>query len=88
MNRNMHLQMKNPYFEVFFKLIDKNQWQSIFDVQTLQNPSYAQINFLDFITIMFRFLKMKDLVSKLNDIITYGIMNGYLEIISLIGLNS
>ena len=32
MNRNMHLQMKNPYFEMFFKIIEKSQWQSIFDI--------------------------------------------------------
>jgi len=30
MNMNLHTQMKSPYFEAFFKLIDKNQWSDLF----------------------------------------------------------
>jgi hypothetical protein len=84
----MHLQMKNPYFEMFFKIIDKSQWHTIFDVQNLNNPNVAQINFFDFITIMCRFLKTKELVTKCNEIVSYGIINGNLEVIMLTGLNS
>ena len=85
MNRNMHLQMKNPYFETFFKLIDKDQWPSLLDAQ---NNQCSQINFLDYVTILCRFLNTKELVQKFNDMIRTGIMNGNLEIIALIGLNS
>ena len=88
MNRNMHLQMKNPYFEMFFKIIDKSQWQSIFDVQQYYSGNSQQINFFDFITLMCRFLKTKDLRTKFNEIISYGVVNGNLEVLTLIGLNS
>ena len=88
MNRNMHLQMKNPYFEMFFKIIDKSQWLSIFDVQQYYSGNSQQINFFDFITVMCRFLKTKDLRNKFNEIISYGVVNGNLEVLTLIGLNS
>jgi len=85
MNKNMHLQMKNPYFETFFKLIDRNQWQSLFDNKNSQS---SQINFLDYVTILCRFLKTKELMQKFDHMIKAGIVNGNLEIITLIGLNS
>lgn len=37
---------------------------------------------------MCRFLKTKDLVQKLNEIITFGITNGNLEVLMILGLNS
>jgi|TARA_B110000285_G_C14751748_1_gene435500 WD repeat-containing protein mio len=37
---------------------------------------------------MCRFLKTKELVTKCNEIVSYGIMNGNLEVIMLTGLNS
>ena len=85
MNKNMHLQMKNPYFETFFKLIDKNQRSSLFDHKNNQS---SKINFLDYITIMCRFLDTKELEKRFNDMIKTGIVNGNLEVIALIGLNS
>ena len=58
--------MKNPYFETFFKLIDKNQWQNLFDNQ---NNQMSPINFLDYVTILCRFMNTKKLVQKFKDMI-------------------
>jgi methylaspartate ammonia-lyase len=43
---------------------------------------------MDYITIMCRFLGTDELMAKIEDLISYGITNGNLEIIALIGLNS
>jgi hypothetical protein len=43
---------------------------------------------MDHLAIMCRFLGSNELISKIDEIISYGIMSGNLEIISLIGLNS
>lgn len=53
-----------------------------------KDDSAPKIDFLDYITILCRFLSTKDLVKRLNQIIQCGIVNGNLEILPLIGLNS
>ena len=43
---------------------------------------------MDFLTLMCRFLPINELKSKIEEIIYYGIVNGNLEVIGLIGMNS
>jgi hypothetical protein len=43
---------------------------------------------MDFITLMCRFLPINELTTKIEEIISYGIVNGNLEVIGLIGMNS
>ena len=56
--------MKNPYFEIFFKLIDKNQHHNLF-----KDEQAPRIDFLDYITILCRFLGTKELMKRLNQLI-------------------
>jgi len=42
----------------------------------------------DFITLLFRFMPLKELTNKLEKLVEIGVMQGRLEIIALIGLNS
>jgi hypothetical protein len=43
---------------------------------------------MDFLTLMCRFLPINELKTKIEEMINYGIVNGNLEVIGLIGMNS
>lgn len=43
---------------------------------------------MDFLTLMCRFLPINELKTKIEEMISYGIVNGNLEVIGLIGMNS
>ena len=66
MNKNMYSHMKNPYFEFFFKLIDKNHKNSLFDKINIYNV-------FDLVAILFRFASIRDIVKILQQQIKSGV---------------
>ena len=77
MNKNMHLQMKNPYLATFFRLLQGEPLQSS-----------KGLNYFDYLAILLRFLPQDQLSQKLHQIVLEGIQHGDLLILPIIGLNS
>ena len=54
--------MKNPYLELFFKLMDKDQQQTVFN-------SSENLNLFDFVTLINRFMNTKDMMVRIDELI-------------------
>jgi hypothetical protein len=79
-NKNMHFQMKNPYFEIFFKILENKE--------IIDSNGCNGIYILDLIAILCRFLDFNELLETLQNLVNSGIRTGNLEVLPLIGLNS
>ena len=87
-NKNLHTQMKSPYVEAFFKLIDKNQWSELFTYWDQSQPAPPKIDVMDFLALMFRFRPSSVLLDDLQEFEATGMREGRLEVLLVIGLNS
>lgn len=88
MNKNLYTQMKSPYLEAFFKLLDRNQWSDLFSYWDQSQPTTPKIDVMDFFALIFRFLPLNELVECLRDFEVNGIRDGRLEVLIVTGLNT
>lgn len=87
MNKNLHTQMKSPYIEAFFKLIEANT-SELFTYWDQSQPTSPKIDVMDFFTLMFRFVPLPELLGHLKEFEETGLREGRLEVLLVTGLNS
>mmetsp|Transcript_14635 Transcript_14635/g.24939 ORF Transcript_14635/g.24939 Transcript_14635/m.24939 type:complete len:267 (+) Transcript_14635:1658-2458(+) len=85
MNRDLHLQMSNPYFKLFFILFNHS---SATQKQAIAQISALNIDTLDCVAVLLRFFPIAEVLAELKNSLNEGVLRGDLSVIPLLGLNS